>query len=151
LDNELIGAINSALTGDTTLLASGINPASGASRAVAIYGQPEPEAAFPYVRMQLSDTLPLEGEQAEPHGFVNPPYAEELYLMLSVFSEYEPETRKIAARLKYLLNGYQIVTANYQGWTWINSCVYFAENVVDPDRVVRRANVRVRCILEPKP
>lgn len=147
--NELIAAIYSLLSGDATLLASGIVPSTGGTRAVAIVGEGAPGQSMPFVRVSLTDSNLAEPD-AEPHDYTTQPTTERVMLLVNVFSDNEPEVRKVATRLKELLRHAQVTTTNYQGFTWWDSGTFYTDNVSNPDQIVRVCSIRVRCILEPR-
>lgn len=146
--NELIANVYSALSGDATLLASGINPASGASRTVTVVGQGKQSDVLPLVRITLTDSALLEPD-AIPHDFSTQPEAERVMLLVNVFSDYEPECRAVAHRVHELLRHRQITTTNFTGFTWADSSTFYADGVSFPDRIVRVCALRVSCRMEP--
>ena len=145
-ENEIVAEIYSVLTGDDTLMNdSGIDPETGLAREIQVYGQPTESAQLPYVRITLTDALPLDEE-----GFqITTPVAGIIGLLVNVFSDWEPEVRSIAARLRYLLGEHAVSTTGFKGWTRLESTDYYDDNLSDPDHVIRSAALRVRCILEP--
>ena len=148
MENELLAAVYSLLNGDSTLKnSSGINPLTGAARALTIHNQVTQNQAVPYVRITLTDLVPMDDEPFN-YGYV--PTAKSIFLLVDAFSDYEPEVFNISARLQALLGHYEITTTTYHGSTWLQSVDYFTDNTSDVDRVYRRASLRVRCNLEPR-
>jgi len=146
-ETELLAWVSGVLNGDTELKTqTGLNPASGAARAVAIYNRVAPDAAVPYVRFHLTDSLPIDDE---PFDVDSAPEAHQIGVMVNVFSDYEPEVLKIAARCRDLLKHSAITTANFNGSSWLGPIDYFTDNLSEPDRVFRRASMRVGCRLQP--
>jgi hypothetical protein len=146
IELELMQWAWGVMNGDTTLKNSGIHPDTGAARSVAIYREPRPDAPLPYVRFNVTDTMPLD---EEPFGYTFVPTAETLFLMLSVFSPTETECYSITGRLKELFKHRQVVTTTYTGSTWLQSVDYFIEPTSNPDRSIRRSGIRIRVNLEP--
>ena len=141
VEKELLAAIWSTLNGDTELKTStGINPGTGAARAVAIYNQPVENAPVPYVRFTIDSTRNVEGE---PFEYSYTPSAKAVGFMLDVFSDYEPEVLAISTRLQALLQHKEITTTHFHGSTWLTNVVYFVDNLSNPDRLYRRANLRL--------
>lgn len=145
--NELVTDVFGVLSADATLLASGINPQTGAGRSVRVVGQGAQADALPIVRVTLTDSQLLEPE-AIPHDYSTQPTAERVMLLVNVFSDFEPETRKIADRVKYLLRHKQVNVSGAVGFTWLDSATFYTDNVSFPDRVLRVCAIRVRCTLE---
>jgi hypothetical protein len=145
--NEIVTDVYGALSEDATLLSSGINPQTGASRSVRVVGQAAQADPLPFVRVTLTDSALLEPD-AVPHDYDTQPTAERVMLLVNVFSDFEPEVRKIAHRVQELLRHRQVVTAGYRGFTWLDSCVFYTDNQSDPDRVLRVSAIRVRATME---
>ena len=146
IELELLGAVYSLLNGDSTLKNStGINPLTGAARALTIHNQVVQNQAVPYVRITLTDSVPID---SEPFGYGYVPTAKSIFLLVDAFSDWEPECFAISARLQTLLGHYEITTATYHGSTWIQSVTYFTDNTSDTEHIYRRASLRVRCNLE---
>jgi hypothetical protein len=125
---------------------TGLDQATGQSVAVAVYNQVSQDAPVPYIRVGVTDTVNLEDE---PFGTEFTPTAKTLHLMIDVFTEYEPSTLVIAAKVQALLQHITVTTDHFHGSTWLNSCDYFIENTGSPDRVLRRASIRIQIRLEP--
>lgn len=148
MEQELLAAVFALLNGDTILKTqSGINPANGSARNVAVFNQAPDNTPVPYVRIALTDTLLLD---AEPMDYQTQPQAKTISLLVTAFSDYEPEVFGISARLQTLLRHQEITTANYHGSTWLTSVDYYTDNITDPDHLYRVAAVRVRANLEPR-
>lgn len=146
-ENELLAAIYSALSGDATLLASGIDPATGTARSLTgVYNKPAEDAVTPYVRITLTDSIPL---NTEAYGFTDQPTERTISLLVNAISEYEPETLSIANRLQELLRNRQVATANFSGGTWVTDCAFYIDNQSFPNRLYNIAALRVRCNMEP--
>lgn len=133
----------SLLSNDTPLLTSGIDPHTGNARAVAILNQVSQNQRFPYVRVTLSDEIPLSEEtHGEPQA--GEVHHDTLFLAIDVFSDHEPEVWSITARLKDLLRHAKLSGSGFVGYTWLDSVDYFTDNQSDPNKIIRRASMRVR-------
>jgi hypothetical protein len=86
----------------------------------------------------------------EPMEYSFVPTAQRLGLLIDVFSDYEPESYAIAAQVKAALQHTEVTTTNYHGSTWLKSIDYFVDNTSNPDRVIRRASIRILTNLESK-
>lgn len=146
--NEVVAVVYGVLNGDTTLLNSGINPATGAARSVRVVGQGRQGDDLPLVRVTLDSAGLLEPD-AIPHDDTTQPTAERVMLLVNVFSDFEPETRKIVDRAKTLLRHYPFETGAIKGYTWLDSATFYTDDTTFPDRVVRSAALRIRCTVEP--
>ena len=146
VDKEVLGAIFTILNADTALkTATGINPSTGASRPVAVHNQIAQNQPVPYVRITLTDSVLLDDEAFD----YTQPTCESVFVLVNVFSTYQPETFNISSRLKFLLKHREITTAHYHGSTWLVSTDYFQDNQTQPDSVYQVAALRVRVNLEP--
>jgi hypothetical protein len=146
-EREIRGFIFAVLNDDTELTTqTGIDKSSGDPRPVTIYNEVTQDAQVPYVRVTLTDTRAIEDE---PFGYDFVPTANAGMLLVDVFSDFETEMFNIAARLKVLLQHKEITTAHYHGSTWFKSADFFVDNTTNPDRVLRRASIRVQANVEP--
>lgn len=144
MEVELLTAVYSLLSVNADLLASGINPVSGSGRTVAVFNQVAQNAPVPYVRITLTDTVPL---QDEPYSYVAPT-ARTLSMLVDVFSDYEKEVFNIASCLESVLENHQFTTTHYNGSVWPTGTTFFTDNTTNPDRVLRRASMRLRANLQ---
>lgn len=146
MELQTLGAVNTLLQADTELTTQGgINPATGAPRAVKIYNQPVPNAKVPYVRLSLTDLLPL---TPETHN-VGTLDSYSIFILVDVFSEYEPEVWKIVGLIKGLIGDAELTTADYHGFIRFENGQFFVDNITVPDFVFRRASLRFRCNMAP--
>ncbi len=125
---------------------TGINPSTGNSRTVAIFNQVKQDAFVPYLRCTLTDTLNLD---TEPYSYSFVPTAKTIHVMVDSFSDYEPESFSLAAQIQAALQHQEITTTNYHGSTWLTASDYFVDNITNPDRIVRRASIRIEARVEP--
>lgn len=145
LKSELVAAVYSLLSGDSTLTASsGITPPGGpgtpgAVRSVAVVGQVDPGRALPYVRIDVTGSKPISDE---PFDF-GQCQTQEVEIWLKVFSDWEPEARSVAERLEVLLQNRQITTTHFRGSSWWLDTSFATDNLTDPDRLIRMADVRI--------
>ena len=147
-EKEFHAWLGTRLNGDTELKTSGINPANGASRAVAIYSQPVPNAAMPYVRYRITDAAPIE---AETFGYSFQPVTKRIRFTVDVFSTYEPELLQIQSRVTDLLKHAEVTTTSFHGSTWMESGQNLPlEDVGTPDKAVRHYWLRFKADLEPR-
>jgi hypothetical protein len=145
-EKELLGAVFTILNETELKTQTGINPATGAARAVGVYNMPPQDAAMPFVRFSISDTIPL---SSESYDIESQPTAKTIFVTVDCFSEYEPELLTMSARVQALLQHAAIVTLHFTGSSWFTAADYLVENETDPDRVIRHAALRMRCNLEP--
>jgi hypothetical protein len=140
-ENELLTWLYNRLSTDSELTTqSGINPETGAARAVAIYNTVVPNALKPYVRLDFTDTLPLDDE---PHNADYVPSALTVFVQVQIFSTHDPELLNIASRVRALVGHAEVTTANYHGSTWIESSVMFNDDTTKTP-IVRRNSLRLR-------
>jgi hypothetical protein len=144
---EALAAVFSILNADTELkTGTATSPTTGAARTLVIYNQPVPTAAVPYVRISLTDSRNIVDET---YDLTTQPTAKNINLLVDVFDEYEPSCYAISDRLEALLQHAAINTTHFNGSSWLTGTTYFTENETDPDRVYRRASLRVRINLQP--
>lgn len=147
-EKETLAWLYSTLNNDTELKTlTGINPATGTARAVAVYNHPPQDAPLPFVRYSVSDTLPVADATFD---IATQPVQKSVFVTIGCFSEYEPEMLAISARVQALTQHAAITTTNFNGWSWLQSVDYLEDNQSDPDRIIQHASLRVRCIVEPK-
>lgn len=136
-----------ATLNDSELKLSGVNPATGAARSVAIYSQPVKDAPMPYVRYRITDSMPIEAQTFNA-SFV--PTVKRIRFTVDVFASYEPELLKIQSRVYDLLKHATVTTTNFQGRTWFESGVNLPiEDTATPDTITRHFWCRFRADLEP--
>ena len=140
---EILGSLFTTIS---TAGVTGTDPATGSSRAVTFYNMPVPDAAYPYVRITITDTTNIE---TEPMNFGFVPTVKSIMVMVDSFSDYEPESFSIGSQLQTLVQHLQLNTTNFNGNTWLKSVTYFDDNMTTPDRVERRATLRVECRVQP--
>lgn len=139
---ETLAGVLSLLNGDTELTTeTGIDPQTGAARSVSIVNTVNPDQPVPYIRVFLSDSLPL---QDEPFQYTVI-QAQTVSLSINVFSDYELETIKVTERVRALTENTPLSTANFTGSMWNRGITIQTQDTTNPTKVYYVAFLRLRC------